>query len=482
MTILTCDLTGTCVVKNMPLLCQSDARIDDDVELKQGPTGCYDASIMMVALTALANRAGLPAVAGRTKALEGIQATDTIPKRYKQLSWGYRNAMNVKPYYFHELIADFGPTFGGCIEQLLQSGVNNVNYSSCGLVTSNFGASFKDWVGEETHVNNAYIKQLMDAGFVVMIAYRRYTPTGASFNNSLGGWVVRLEERALPHKVVFSGYQSSTYPLRINDVGRPESQSQRRVRLQPGLIGRGYGHADAVGDKIKSVDTFPFMATRFHLEHEDEANPAPAHVVNLIEHIDAISLEWRPPRVVWTGRWATGWSHFMPFTVEGKNYFMAYNKADGTVHFDRVSPNLNGSEGLWSGRWGAGWSHFMPFAIGSNAHFVAYNTVSGSVHFDQVWSNLLGSQTLWSGTWSSGCSQLVPVPYSGLPHFTAYHTNGAMHFERIRTGGKSFDILKTDWLSPGVTSVMPFLHDGKSYQLFYNASTGDVQIHHFMPL
>jgi hypothetical protein len=40
----------------MPLLSQSDWRIDNDVESKMGPAGCYDACITTAAITALANR------------------------------------------------------------------------------------------------------------------------------------------------------------------------------------------------------------------------------------------------------------------------------------------------------------------------------------------------------------------------------------------------------------------------------------------
>lgn len=74
--ILACNPVGTtCTVQMMPALCQTDPRIDTDVT-DMGPPGCYDTSIVSVAIAALANRKGLPSPAGRTAESEPHQITD----------------------------------------------------------------------------------------------------------------------------------------------------------------------------------------------------------------------------------------------------------------------------------------------------------------------------------------------------------------------------------------------------------------------
>ncbi len=325
----------------------------------------------------------------------------------------------------------------------------------------------------------------MECGFVVMIAYERLVPS-ATFADSLGGWHVKFERKQhIQHKVVFSGFQPGPFPLLINDVG---SGSRHKVRLVTGLVGRGFGHQSATGSAIKKAEFPPWPdgkwtfqgSKQIYLAYENDNSPT--EVVRFIQHIDALSLDWRRPHTVWNGRWGTGWSHFMPFVHNGDPHFIAYNKDTGEVHFDRVSPSLQGSQTLWSARWAAGWTHFVPFVLNARPHFFAYNQNDGTIHFDRFRSDLQGPEIVWAGRWGRGWSNFMPFVHNGEPHFIAYNEQtGEVHFDRVSPSLKGSQTMWSARWGSGWSDFVPFSLGGRQHFIAYNKATGELHFDRVWP-
>jgi hypothetical protein len=497
--MLDCNTQGVCLVRNMPLLSQSDWRIDNDVESKMGPAGCYDACITTAAITALANRnPGSITPTGRSAEFDAIKGEvltsgAVIPKEIKQLSWAYRKAMIhqeaakkpenkgkpiPQPYYLHELIAD-------CHE--IQQGCDPRTYGNCAIVTNAFGAAFRDWIGEETHLTNEYLQDLIQAGFAVIIAFYRFQPTATQLPS--GKWKVTFDHprassgnpQPSPHKVVASGFQPGGYPLLINDVGDGQ---RRSAKLVSGMWSRPFGSSAATGGSIEQVEFRPQWSgsRRTYLEYSG-AN-GPADNAFFIEHVDAVSLEWQPPRQVWWGRWGAGWTSFMPFTMGKHPCFIAYNATTGEVHFDRVAASLNGSETAWAWHWGTGWSSFMPFipAPGAGPHYLVYNAATGEVHIDRIRADLQGPVSVWAGRWGTGWSHFVPFGHEGRHHFIAYNAStGLVHIDRLHTALNGSETRWEGGWGTGWTDFVPFDYQGRFHFIAYNANTGLVHIDRLWP-
>ncbi|MCS7030667.1 MAG: hypothetical protein NZL92_03930 [Gloeomargarita sp. SKYG116] len=277
--ILDCDILGACMVRNMPLLTQTDPRLDADVK-DMGPVGCYDTSILTVILTALANRGPkLATLYGRVKELDQVQGdpAKNIPKEVKQLSWFYRivkeaqkqaqekpGKQTVFPLYFPEVVASFNQ---GKILEMVTNKCDPYKYGtadSCQSATNLFGSSFRRFTPGEGVLawTNEAITNLMRQNYVLLIAYGRYRPKLVKVGNqSELQWTKESQ-----HKVVFSGFQKDDYPLLINDVG----DGQRyRVRL-----------------RAWTAASKPANANPVVLEYEG----APAEPILFVEHVDALRL------------------------------------------------------------------------------------------------------------------------------------------------------------------------------------------------
>ncbi len=272
--ILSCSKRGqlVCEVRNMPLLLQTDPRVDWDLRAN-AEVGCYDTSILTVILTAEANRDRSYRVIGRTRKLLSISAGEA-PKAIEQLAQEYRWAMEgqqgkivngkaVQPLYLTEALAD---TADGKIAQNCDPFV----YGSCAEASNAAGHTFRNFVSDD-HVTNEYVIGLMKQNYVALIAFARYSPILALPTGKL-----QFVNNAGRHKVVFSGFRSgSKYPLRINDVG---SGTVRWARLAHDLSERGFS---------KNVP-YP-TATKTYLEFEGDGTKTGDQVF-FIEHIDALKI------------------------------------------------------------------------------------------------------------------------------------------------------------------------------------------------
>ena len=278
-----------CVVKNMPLLLQTDPRLDSDVA-DSGPNGCFDTSLVTVILTALANRTTTQPLKGRTKEFVEVPASKTAPKEVEQLSWYYRvgkqywadekdkNGKRIQPLYLSEAHADLGGK--------IKEPCDPYTWADCKDATSQFGHTFYKYADGNENWTNEYITKKMRDGYAVLIAYERFKP---SIVVEKGRKFVKFVPAGL-HKVVFSGYQlGHKYPLLINDVG---SGQQFRVRLGTDLFVRKFAPGNSTTAETVGETDFRYpthIKTPTFMEYEGMANGINDQV-QFIVHIDAIKL------------------------------------------------------------------------------------------------------------------------------------------------------------------------------------------------
>lgn len=296
--ILDCDMSYTnCMVSNMPLLNQSDPRIDRDLH-DMSPWGCYDTSIVTVINTALANRKSSFDFGNRTKIFDSFVGNAVQPKEIKQLSYQYRIAKNhqagvkengkvVQPLYFHEVVADFNK--GKILQQC-----DPYIYGDCDKLgntaqaTNLFGDAFRIWISTEKVTNEDIIK-LMEEGYVVMIAFVRYKPVGKFDDPQKSSFTVNFTKDSF-HKVVFSGFQKGAeYPLIINDVGTGERYN---VRLSDDLSKRMWGQGGLDKKKVKII--YPAensgANTKNFIEYEGSGKNT-GDMVFFLDHYDTLRIK-----------------------------------------------------------------------------------------------------------------------------------------------------------------------------------------------
>jgi hypothetical protein len=275
--ILACEAGWqVCRVRNMPLITQTDSRLELPAALAYLPSvGCYDTSIVTVVLTALANRDPKLAVINRSKTLMDIPATATAPKEVEQLRqqyvWAYDFQHDVSvggkipnPMFVHEALADVA---GGKVKEPC----NPYAYKNCAIASNAAGDAFIKLVHDDS-VTNASIIALMKKGYVTLVAFARYQV--AIIPDGHGGIASRKLVRGTLHKVVFSGFQPGKYPLLINDVG---TGHRYRVRLTTDLSSR-----------VASPVPIPYpLPTHTFLEYEGRDDGP----ILFLEEIDGIRIE-----------------------------------------------------------------------------------------------------------------------------------------------------------------------------------------------
>lgn len=187
-----------------------------------------------------------------------------------------------------------------------------------------------------------------------------------------------------------------------------------------------------------------------------------------------------------TNPWGTTanlrWTHFMPFTLDGDQRYIAYKSYSGEAHYDRIG--TNGPTKLSGKSWSAGWTHLMPFTLGGKPYFVAYNSLTGDENVDRINAAGNGSTTLPSASWSKGWTQLEPFFYGGVQHMLAYRGGtGEVKINKITGSGDSVtftNVWQGNW-GKGFTHIKPVLHNGAVSVIRYKQATGAVSFDRIAP-
>lgn len=474
---------GACTALNVKPLIQSSGSVDFDV-WDMRAAGCYDTSMSVVIQASLYNRTTAQALVGRTSQYAQIAGNDngaTPPastnKYYERLSQSYRWAKQsqagvpgVTPFHFPEVLNDFTGT-----KKVFPPGCNPDLYGSCAwntLVGTDFsGVAGRDFTGETSHVDNAYIKSLMSKGITTMIAFGRYTPTKV-VDPGLPGYRITFT-RDSQHKVVFNGYQPGTYPLRIHDVGNGQSYNVTVTNDMSAIA----SYDGATPGQVRKFD-FPNGKSQQTFLEYDPSLAGEDGGVYFVDHVDFLSLGLpvdAPGKQVFSGSWGAGWTTLMPFTLNGAACQLAYNSTTGAVHFDQFFANANGANTVWSHTWGAGFTDFIPYYINGAPQFIAYNRVDGQAHFDAFPANLQGPIIRAIRAWPTGLTSIVPFVMNNQNYFLMYNKNtGAVRFDLVNSAGSNSSTVWSGTWGTGFTKFLPYTINDYPYLVAYNATTGAI--------
>ena len=76
-----------------------------------------------------------------------------------------------------------------------------------------------------------------------------------------------------------------------------------------------------------------------------------------------------------------GWTvtNFMPFVLDGRQYFLAYRNGDGVLWVSRIYQDGKGIETLMRITVSTGWTYFMPFVLHGQPHYLSYKDTDGTI-------------------------------------------------------------------------------------------------------
>ncbi|MFO0609190.1 MAG: hypothetical protein U0324_38860 [Polyangiales bacterium] len=491
-TQLLCDATRQfCAVRNIPLLSQSTALIDPAVAANMA-SGCYDASMATVRLTALENRGAIGAPAGRTAAFDGLvtgmEARGllyiSIPREYRHVSMQYWpqivanppvTGLPARPSYFpsnitygyfglNEVIRDYGPIHQPC------NGYTYAASDSCISASNSRGISFSDTMNTSTgdHATDEYVRSRLRDGYNLIVAFQRYSP-----KISLTGTVSFVQMNS-PHKVVVSGFRPGAFPLRINDVGSGTVRFARLINTPP--TGTHQGVAIPAG----AFEILPNIRGRQpRLEFEDD----PTGPVQFVEHIDGLRLGVEAPsHALYSGVWTSGFTRIATFETSGGPHLILYNAATGATQFSWLYPSGNGALAIWNGTWATGWTHLATYPTDSGTNVVLYNAATGNAQFQQVRADRLGATSLGSAAWGTGYTTVEPFAVNGIRYVLLYNaTNGAVRYMRMDASGASATV-KWSWTwGAGLTHFTSATLEAEPHLLLYNNATGAMQFDRVLP-
>jgi hypothetical protein len=186
------------------------------------------------------------------------------------------------------------------------------------------------------------------------------------------------------------------------------------------------------------------------------------------------------PTPVWSDRWSTGWTSFVPLD-QGLPSFLSYKRASGDVAIDRVKLGAQGTTTIWRDTWSDGWTSFMPFPHGGELHYLAYKVATGDVALDTVRSDRQGVVTKWRGTWTTGWTTFMPFDLFFSTHYLAYkHDTGDVAVDRIDAVDREPNSVWRDTWTKDWSSFVPLGGMLPDY-LAYKASSGRVAVDRFRP-
>ncbi|MDQ3775004.1 MAG: S8 family serine peptidase [Pseudomonadota bacterium] len=201
-----------------------------------------------------------------------------------------------------------------------------------------------------------------------------------------------------------------------------------------------------------------------------------------------------PVEVIKYMKWDDGWTTFMPFKLSGdaRTHYLAYKAKTGEVRIDRIRPDGKGVDTIWGTpldpkiKWAPDWTHFMPFTLGGKPYYLAYQSGTGEERIDRIKADGKGMEPIWQEPLPQGRktgATFMPFEVTGKPHYLWYDSStGNVSISRIKPDGKGADVIwgtpfdfSLKW-TPGWTHFMPFTLDGKPHYLAYMAGTGEVRI------
>jgi IgA Peptidase M64 len=170
-----------------------------------------------------------------------------------------------------------------------------------------------------------------------------------------------------------------------------------------------------------------------------------------------------------------GITSLTPFQLGGQQYLMALSVAAGRRTFFRVDETFHASlQTTWdSGIGGAPWTHSIVFSSGGTPHILSYNISTGAFAVERVNTDnappvlVYGTGTDPTSLFSKGWSHLVSLSVNSSPYALFYDaTSGAVQIRALTppgTGPITFVSRPGFWIR-GITTIFTFT-TGETYLL-----------------
>ncbi|HKP17724.1 MAG TPA: M23 family metallopeptidase [Gaiellaceae bacterium] len=276
-----------------------------------------------------------------------------------------------------------------------------------------------------------------------------------------------------------SGGANDTYHLHYSqladgDVVRATFDGKSAQTWGGGLVGK-WGKSDA--EHLTSANCagnsflgFDYGGSHYQLEYKPGTGAAA---------IDLVGSNGKGTTEVYSATWSKGWTHFMPYKVDGVPHYLAYKSATGEVDLDRLVATPFGASVTTVGEtlFSKSWTHFMPFTLDGQPYFVVYNSLSGTAKTLRINPDGASMKILYTADWGKGWTHLVPFVQNGVQYFIAYASGtGSTLIDRITGSGDyvAFDVMSSAPRAAGVSQLVPVYHAGAVHLIAYSAVTGAV--------
>jgi hypothetical protein len=157
-----------------------------------------------------------------------------------------------------------------------------------------------------------------------------------------------------------------------------------------------------------------------------------------------------------------GLTHIMPFSTPAGTFLMTYDSAEGFVEFVQIMLDSNfkavGYMHKGFGSLGTGFTHLMPYTLNGVPGFIAYNANNGAVQLESISTSTFTLSLTFLGNWGTNWTHFVPaLAAASSPYFLRYSSiTGAAEVDTILgTSGIQTNNVLTNW-APGVTLFAPF--------------------------
>jgi hypothetical protein len=178
--------------------------------------------------------------------------------------------------------------------------------------------------------------------------------------------------------------------------------------------------------------------------------------------------------------WTTGWTSFVPLSMNGGRFLFMYKAGDGTVDIDQIVDPTQGTVQLWQhhGGWSKGWTNFAPFSMNGGQFMLIYKAGTGTVKVEQIVDPTQNPVTIGQDSWTKGWTHIVPFAMGGGQFLFLYKAgNGQVKVQQIVDPAQDTVTLRTDHWTQGWTSIVPIVVNGNQYLFLYKAASGEVKIH-----
>jgi Tfp pilus assembly protein PilZ len=194
----------------------------------------------------------------------------------------------------------------------------------------------------------------------------------------------------------------------------------------------------------------------------------------------------------WVEEWSPDYTVYMPFVLNSNQYFLTVNTVNGNANIRQISINAKGrmrvSEPVWTAtRWNTDYRVYMPFVLNGNQYFLTANAGKGNADIRQISLDASGkvmvSEPVWIATrWNTDYTAYMPFVLNGNQYFLiANPGSGDANICQIGLDASGKVVVSAPvWIATrwntDYTVYIPFVLNGGQYFLTTNPAKGDADI------